>query len=242
MITRLKNAFRGTLLGWKKRPPIAGRNWHPSWLPLDIPIIRESNTHPHSPIERAELFLAHDTGSTEIETLNWLHATVCLTKSGCILETGAAEGLGTIALASACRDNGFGTVHSVELEPVVCERLEVKLKRYGLSAFAQVHCSDSLSFLAKTELQFDFGFFDSMCEIRAEEYVICRDRGILKGIAAFHDTSPTRTQTQPDLPPESVHSEYRRKIHDLAKDPRAAGSFENMLSRGLFVIFPTPSR
>src|ERR1022692_560869 len=103
MITRLKNAIRGASLGWKKRPPVAGRDWHPAWLPLDLYYGLESNAHPHSPEERAELFLAHNTGSTEIETLNWLHATICLIKPACILETGALDGLGTIALAAACR-------------------------------------------------------------------------------------------------------------------------------------------
>ena len=108
MMTRLKNALRGAVQGWKRQPPVRGRHWQPTWLPTDVTIMREAEAHPHSPEERSELFLAHNTGSTEIETLNWLHATVCLTKPATILETGSADGLGAIALASACRDNGFG--------------------------------------------------------------------------------------------------------------------------------------
>lgn len=238
MITRIKNAVRGARLGWKKHPPVSGRHWHPTWLPLGFYFMAENEVHVHSPEERGELFLAYDTGSTEIETLNWLHATVCLVKPSRILETGAATGLGTIALASACRDNGFGKVHSVELDPDVCEKLAARLRRFDLMEWAEVHCSDSLTFLRKTDLVFDFGFFDSMCEFRAEEYVVCRDRGILRGIAAFHDTSPHRSKTLPDLPPKAVHDDYRRKLHDLAGDLRVSGYFENTLSRGLFVIFP----
>jgi predicted O-methyltransferase YrrM len=240
MITRFKNAVKGFRLGWRKNPPVAGRNWQPSWLPPGYYCHLETNVHPHVPAERGELFLAYDTGTTELETLNWLHATICLIKPACVLETGAAAGLGTIALASACRDNGFGKVHSVEIVPETCEKLSATLKKQNLTDYCEVHCSDSLSFLRETNLVFGLAFFDSTCEIRAEEYAICRDRGLLKGIAAFHDTSPRRTQSPGFLPPESVHGEYRRLIHEYARDPRNAGCFENTLSRGLFVIFPQP--
>ncbi|QYM80500.1 class I SAM-dependent methyltransferase [Horticoccus luteus] len=238
MITRLKNAVHGAVLGWKKSPPVCKRDWRPSWLPIDISFGLESVAHPHSPEERAELFLAHNAGSTEIETLNWLHATVCLTKPASILETGALDGLGTIALATACRDNGFGKVHSVEIEAAACERLSAKMRRYRLEDFVEVHCADSKAFLRDTNLTFDFGFFDSLCEIRAEEYRICRERAILKGIAAFHDTSPHRTKKMLQDPPAPAHELYRREIHDLARDEEMSGCFENTLARGLFVIFP----
>jgi predicted O-methyltransferase YrrM len=241
MITRLKNALRGTLAGWKRRPPVAGRSWHPTWLPLDLYVGLESTAHPHSPEERGELFLAHNTGSTEVETLNWLHATICLTKPSCILETGALDGLGTLALASACRDNGLGRVHSVEIDPGSCERLAARVRRYGLADHVEVHCADSLRFLRDTRLVFDFAFFDSLCEIRAEEYRICLGRGIIRGVAAFHDTSAQRTKSLPNDPPADVQAEYRRKIQELALDSRNSGSFEHTLARGLFVIFPKPN-
>jgi predicted O-methyltransferase YrrM len=240
MITRLKNALRGSLLGWKKPPPVAGRSWHPTWLPLELSVGLESKAHPHTPEERAELFLAHNTGSTEIETLNWLHATICLTKPACILETGALDGVGTIALAAACRDNGFGKVHSIEIESAACERLATRIHRHGLADHVEVHCCDSLQFLQRTNLLFDFGFFDSLCEIRAEEYRICLDRKIIKGIAAFHDTSNHRTKSLSHEPPAPVHDEYRRNLQQLAQAAGNSGYFEHTLSRGLFVIFPQP--
>ncbi|HTT58323.1 MAG TPA: class I SAM-dependent methyltransferase [Opitutaceae bacterium] len=238
MSNLLKDGLRNLRRRLRNKPPATDRMWKPSWLPKDFDCRLESQVHPHIARERAELFLAYNTGSTEIEVLNWLHSTVCLTKPDSILETGAADGLGTIALASACRDNGFGRVCSVENDPAVCNRLESTLRRYRLSKFVEVQCSDSLGFLRQTDHRFQFAFFDSMCEIRAEEYRICRDRGLLKGIAAFHDTSPYRTQSLSNLPPEALHGEYRRQIHELARDPRTSGIFENRLSRGLFVIFP----
>ena len=60
-----------------------------------------------------------------------------------------------------------------------------------------MHCAASFDFLEKTDVHFDFGFFDSLCEIRAEEYEICMRRGLLSGPAAFHDTSALRTESFP---------------------------------------------
>jgi len=197
----------------------------------------ETTVHPHTPDEHADLFLAYDTGSTEIEVLNWLYATVCLLKPQCILETGTCQGLGTIALAAACRDNGFGSVHSVEIETSLCEVATKRVRQEGLSQFATVHCQDSRTFLENTDLSFDFAFFDSECEIRVEEFKICRERGILKGVTVFHDTSPTRTLTMRDLPGEPWHSEYRGMIYELAKDPMTTGYFESRLSRGIIALF-----
>jgi predicted O-methyltransferase YrrM len=193
--------------------------------------------HPHAPDEHADLFLAYDTGSTEVEVLNWLYASVCLLKPQSILETGACQGLGTIALAAACRDNGFGRVHSVEIEPHLWEVATKRIRNEGLSQFATVYCEDSRNFLLKTNLSFDFAFFDSECEIRVHEFRICRERGILKGVAVFHDTSPTRTLTMKEFPGEPLHTEYRAKIYELSKDPGTTGYFESNLSRGIIALF-----
>jgi hypothetical protein len=215
------------------------RRWRPEWLPFWIATETESRVHPHSPEERAELFLAHNAGSTEIEVLNWLHATVCLLKPARILETGAADGLGTLALARACRANGFGTVHSLEIDPTLCRRAEALLRRYGAAQYAQFHAEDSRDFLKRTDLSFDFAWFDSMCELRADEYTICRTRGILVGPAAFHDTSPLRTRTLTDWPDESHHREYRARLQQAARQP-GMSAFESTLSRGIFVLFSAP--
>lgn len=213
------------------------RKWKPSWVPKWATLHKEINVHPHSPEERADLFLAYDMGSTEIEVLDWLYATVCLLKPQSILETGTCKGLGTIALAAACKANGFGRVYSIEIEKSLYEVAVQRLGQEGLSQFVTVYCQDSRNFLLNTNLSFDFGFFDSECEIRVEEFRICRERGILKGAAVFHDTSPTRTLTMKDLPGEPWHSEYRGKIYELARDPGTTGYFESKLSRGMIALF-----
>lgn len=217
-------------------PTTDKRKWRPSWLPKDISLQPEIDVHPHSSEERGELFLAHNMGSTEIETLNWIHATACLTKPQNILETGAFDGIGTLALASACRDNGFGMVHSVEISKKACKRLEKRLIKYGLDKFVEIHCNDSIEFLNKTELIFDMGFFDSMCEIRADEYRICLERRLITGIAIFHDTSVHRCLSF-NKPTKEAHDKFRHDVLKIAQNDNHSGFFEHNLSRGLIASF-----
>lgn len=125
----------------------------------------------------------------------------------------------------------------MEINPDDCERLLARLRRHGLCEYVVVHCADSLQFLRTTNLVFDFGFFDSLCQIRTEEYHICRERNIIHGIAAFHDTSALRPQTLPAEPPAAVQLNYRRTLLELAQESNSSGYFEHSLSRGLFVIF-----
>jgi hypothetical protein len=238
-MTPLLRTLRTIVYRGRKTP--ATRHWRPEWLPFWIATDTESRVHPHVPAERAGLFLAHNAGTTEIEVLNWLHATVCLLKPQHVLETGAADGIGTLALASACRANGFGIVHSVEIDPGLCRQGEALLRRYGVDAHARFYAEDSRTFLRRTDLQFDFGWFDSLCEIRVDEYEICRDRGILHGPAAFHDTSPLRTETLKGWPSPEEHAVYRRRLREAARAPQVGGVLESRLSRGIVVFFP-PSR
>jgi hypothetical protein len=217
---------------------VSGRDWRPQWLPDWFVLRGEDEVHPHDPIERAKHFLGYNTGSTEIEVLNWLYASILLLKPQHLLETGAANGLGTIALASACKANGFGRVHSIEIDAEVCARAQGLLKRARLDRWVEYHCQDSREFLRETSIEFDFGFFDSLCEIRAEECAICMERGILSGPAVFHDTSPYRTRTMTEHPREPLHMNFRTALVELA-DRHFGGNFcESTLSRGVTILLP----
>lgn len=239
-ITLARSLLRAArTVAYRGRKSRSARTWRPGWLPFWVATDTESRVHPHVAEERADLFLAHNAGSTEIEVLNWLHATVCLLKPATILETGAADGLGTLALASACRANGFGVVHSVEIDPALCRQGEALLARYGVARHAVFHAEDSRSFLRQTGLTFDLAWFDSMCELRADEYAICRQRDLLRGPAAFHDTSPLRTESLAGWPTPAQHAEYRRRLREAAREPGVC-AFESTLSRGVFVLFPSP--
>src|ERR1051326_2303402 len=212
------------------------------WIPWWAEIRTESDVHPHAAAERGDAFEAHDTASTEFEVLNWLNASVRALKPSAVLETGSAEGLGTIALASACAANGSGVVHTVEVDPALCARVERRLRSAGLSAYARVHCLPSLEFLAATAERFEIGFFDSLCESRVEEFRLCLDRGLLTRIGVFHDTSPTRCETLRHSPAPEVHARYREALQALERDERCCGSMESTLSRGFVAIFVKPTR
>jgi len=226
---------------WRRIPSLGILKRHKfPWFPRWLLVHREHNVHPHIPAERANLFESYNAGTTELEVLNWLHATIMVLKPDHVLETGAADGLGTIALASACRNNGFGTVHSVELDAKLCRSLESKVRWRGLSKYVQVHCQDSQTYLRETKTVFDIGFYDSMCEFRAQECEICLDRGILRTLAVFHDTAETRCQSLKGWPSEEDQIAYRERLKKLAADSRIRGSFESKLSRGFTCLFLKP--
>jgi protein-L-isoaspartate O-methyltransferase len=232
----IKKIFKSTARRFTRPKNNRIRNWKPSWVPRGSILHNEINVHPHIPEERADLFLNFNTGSSEIEVLNWLYSTICLLKPENVLETGAAYGLGTIALASACKANGFGTVHSVEIDPAFCQTVEKKVRKLGLQAFTKIICEDSLNFLAKTSIVFDLGYFDSLCEIRGKEFEIVLDRGIIKQLAVFHDTSPYRCLSLPDLPDQSIHEKYRGDLYRLSASEKCSGIMESRLSRGIIAI------
>ncbi|HVX59975.1 MAG TPA: class I SAM-dependent methyltransferase [Pirellulales bacterium] len=218
-----------------------GRQHKYAWLPGWVTIHKESEIHPHIASERADLFDAFNGGTTELEVLNWLHSTIMALKPDAVLETGAADGVGTIALASACRNNGFGMVHSIELDEGRCQELERKLREAKLIEFVRIHHADSLSFLQRNkELVFDIGFYDSMCEIRAEEFRACLDHGTIRKLAVFHDTAPTRPEALDGWPPRAVHERYRATLQSFADDPRCAGFFESTFSRGFVWLVVRP--
>ena len=86
-----------------------------SWKDLvNQKMLQESFTHPHCPEEKAELFFTFDVGSTEVESLELLHAIIRRTKPQMCLETGTFCGIGTIAIAHALFDvvlyGGLATV------------------------------------------------------------------------------------------------------------------------------------
>jgi predicted O-methyltransferase YrrM len=231
LITRAKRIAKRSVY----TPP---RSWHPSWLPRTFLLRSEAKVHLHVAEENSHLFLAYNAETTEIEVLNWLHATICLLKPHNILETGSADGIGALALGSACKNNGFGKVYSVEIDPERCKRLERLLKNNALKEYGQVVQCDSITFLRRTEIRFDFAFFDSVCELAAREYAICIERDILQGVAVFHDTSPLRTLSLKGWPSEAEHNSFRADLLCAAQSQNVSGYFESTLSRGLFAIFP----
>ena len=207
------------------------------WKPKTAGIFKESEVHPHIPEERAELFDVADGGSTEYEVLNWLHASIRLLKPQLILETGGWEGMGTVALAHACKLNGFGKVHTIELKQEQCVLMHQILEAERLLPWVEIHAFDSLEFLKQTKLKFDIAFFDSLTEIRPDECEILLNNKALSKLGVFHDTSPLRSISAPYFTLPEVQDNYRKKIMDLTKHSDCTGFYESKLSRGFMALF-----
>ena len=177
----------------------------------------ESEIIPHVPEERANLLMACDGTSTEVEVLNVIHAFVRLFKPNLVLETGTYHGMGSVALAAGLKENGFGTLHTLEVRDSCIEKARENVAKFDkdlLNIIRFVH-GNSLHYISQYQgPPFDFAFFDSQLNLRHVEFHTLASAGKLaKGaICLFHDTSRLRGRCLPDYCPEVI-----AYLDDLAK-------------------------
>ena len=160
--------------------------------------VPEISVHPHSTKEKGELFSAVDTGSTEIETLNFINSLVYSYKPNTVLETGTMFGYGTIAISHAMECNGFGKVFTVDINREFIDKAVENVSRVGLSSRVQFFQGNSLDLIETwTGDKFDLVFFDSELNIRSKEFELIINKDLLsnEAICIFHDTSATRELT-----------------------------------------------
>lgn len=204
--------------------------------PVLVPeLVPETRVHPHAPEERAELFRAHDGGSTEIEYLELLAALVRCAKPRRVLETGAFLGHGTVVLARAVEANGLGEVVSIERDPRSARAVRALLTRHGL-ARAEVVEADSLAYLFAAGEPFDLAFLDSCLTLRARELDRLLARRLLTpgALVAIHDTSRRRCDHHGAPDPQSA--ELWRGLEEVIERHGVAERLELPLSRGLLVL------
>lgn len=181
--------------------------------------MRETDFHEHVASERGDLFECHDGGSTELEYLDLIWAFVRVYKPKLILETGALRGFGTVSLARACQANKMGRVVSVEMMHNYVEETQVRLQQAGLTQYATLIEANTMDFLAETDFQFGFAFFDSDLKLRCKEYELCFDRGLVQpgALVAFHDTSATRVQHGRPDPESKIFWDDFEKLKAIGK-------------------------
>lgn len=160
---------------------------------------KENEIHPHLPEERADLFHSADPTATEYETLNFLRSFIISTKPTHIVETGTHVGFGTIAIADAIKYNGFGKLWTIEYIDNYRQQAIANVKKYDESLLDHVNfiLADTREWLKNTDLQFDFGFFDSELAYRHIEFNIIKDNLKYNAPfwAMFHDTARNRSLT-----------------------------------------------
>lgn len=194
---------------------------------------KESEQHPHVTAERAELFLSHDGGSTEIEYLALLAGFIRATKPMAVLETGSWNGHGTIALAEAVKANGFGRVITIEQDAGKLEASAKAVSDAGLTEWVQVEPGNTIEVLRHLRHhRFGVALFDTELEIRVTEFRLCVELGLMRSgdIAAFHDTSRLRTWGgQPDQRVGRFWNDFEQVRH------RFSAVMELPLSRGMVI-------
>lgn len=153
----------------------------------------EADIHPHAHEERATEFRARNSGTTEFEYLNLLHALVMATKPQLALDTGTYHGASAFAIASAMRENGKGLVISVDRDP--SPDVAAQAEKCCVKDYIRFVKGDSLQFCASCLEHFDFGFFDTELSMRQREFdILLRRRRIgCPFTAVFHDTSALRS-------------------------------------------------
>lgn len=193
----------------------------------------ESSLHAHCPEERAHLFHAYTGGAGEHEVLEFLHALVFLFKPHNVLETGTGAGFATYAMADAILRNGFGRLHTVDIDPAWTDRSRdlVRFHNAMLLEHVTFHSAPSLEWIASySGPPFDFVFYDSLIAFRHLEYEALLERGLLtaKAVCVFHDTSRLRGQTMHDFNPDMISA--------LDRYSEGKQWLESDLSRGLRMI------
>lgn len=199
---------------------------------LKVKAYKESEIHPHVEQERAHLFHSFEGGSVELEVMDFLYAIIRLYKPQFILETGTHLGFSALALAYACRENGFGKVFSIETEIDKIEKSKLLLSSVGLGPEVQFIHGASLDVIPvfKDKIQgFDFVFLDSLTPLRPKEFELLFSLGLVKNLVAFHDTSRTREQSLVNQKePQQPYCDAMDKIEKLYM----RGGIETNLSRG----------
>ena len=153
----------------------------------------ELDIHPHHPDERADLFHAKDdSGSTEFEFLNLIHAFVLATKPAIVLETGTFTGMGTVAIAKALSWNGFGKLTTIDLEK--CQEARDCIESNGLSHHVEFIQSDALKYCSEYDgTPFNLAFIDSGADRLDETNVLIkREKLAPSAVIILHDASPLR--------------------------------------------------
>lgn len=147
-------------------------------------ITESAFTAPHPDCPFPWHWHAIDDQSTEIEVTALVSAMVGALQPEYVIETGTCLGCTARAIGEVLRDNGHGTLSTLETDP---DRAAIARERCrGLPV--TVHVVSSLAFTP--ERRIDFAFFDSLARLRAQEFVRYLPWMHERTVVGFHDTGP----------------------------------------------------
>jgi predicted O-methyltransferase YrrM len=133
-----------------------------------------------------QLWSMFDVRAAESEVLDFLYALVRMVKPGHAVETGTWLGRSAIAIGSAMRDNGFGHLSSLEVDPEPAGYAATRVRAAGLEVWVEIVTDDSLNYRPPSVLQ--FALLDSAVGLRAKEFRHFYEHLEHGATVVFHDT------------------------------------------------------
>jgi len=208
------HGFQRRLEAVRTRPRASRRS-----IVFPTAILQPEKTPTNIGDKSAQLWSMFDGNTAEVEILDFLYALVRLIKPEHALETGTWLGRSAIAFGTALRDNGFGRLISLEVDPEVARCAMGEIRKAGLNDWVEIITEKSLNFQPQGEVE--LALFDSAIDIRAEEF-----RHFYKNFApgatvVFHGTG-------------AQHHGMADAITELIDKGQLTGSFFPT-PRGLFV-------
>jgi len=161
-------------------------------------IQKESDGFPYHKNKQSnfEKFQCIEGSSIEIEYLELIRSLIFATKPHQVLETGSYVGYSTIALASALKENGFGELTSIEIDPNFIEKTRQNLIKFDPSLLVNLINSNSLDSIPNINKKFSFVLLDSgsnsaHLQLRIKEFKLLLNLDMLLEdcIIFIHDTS-----------------------------------------------------
>lgn len=98
------------------------------------------------------------------ETGMFLYLLVKLSRAKRILEVGTSNGYSTLWLAEAIRQNGKGSISTIEKDPLKVNLAWANFKRAGLSKGIDIYYGEAHKALKRLKGSFDFVFIDATKE------------------------------------------------------------------------------
>lgn len=147
-------------------------------------------------------FQMFDDGGVELETGEFLYGLMRVLKPENVLETGTYTGISAMYMAQGLKDNGSGSILSLEIDETHKRRATELWKRVGVENYSLCLLKSSKDFIP-AEDNYDFMFLDSEPELRFSELVRFFSALKLGGFVFLHDLHRHMGQGQlknPDHP------------------------------------------
>lgn len=156
-------------------------------------------TFPEKTDAKWEMF---DDGGVEVEVGEFLFGLIRAHKPTRVLETGTYSGISASYMGMALKENGFGTLDTVEYEQIHINRSKERFIKLGLQDIITIHQVSSLEF--KPQGEYDIILHDTEPNIRYQELVKFYPHLKAGGFAFIHDLPRTFCygHTNPDHPDE----------------------------------------